>query len=108
MLINNTEFHEYFLNAQREGYEVYIGKGIALVVYEEDKAIAVQGLGFIDKVFCSFEELGPLERRLKEIRKLENRQGIKESITGKLQTIMDILVDYHETNDGWEQELYIE
>ncbi|MBI4146220.1 hypothetical protein HY489_02685 [Candidatus Woesearchaeota archaeon] len=97
------EFDEYFLNAQRDGNEVYLGEDIVLVVYENG-GIALQTQHptfYFNGVFCDAEFIpgSDLEQRLNELRRPENRQGIKSELTNRLRQLWNIVQSWHEDND---------
>ena len=87
----SRNFETYFLRAQREGHEVYLGKGIALVVYKEDQTIGIQCddrcfLWNVGAVFYQIADFAgsDLEKELLKIRKPENLTGIREDLTSKI------------------------
>ena len=97
----NTDFYNYFLKAQREGNEVYIGKDIALVVYD-DQSIGIQpapGGRFrcFTAVFLTQNLMDSnTKNMLKEIRKPSNREGINESLTKFLNDLYWRIDEFHE------------
>ena len=111
----DTSFYRYFLNAQQEGHEVYVGREIVMVVYEKDRTIGFQasdnyhGVRAFSAVFLSFDELDDDERKtIEKIRKPSNRNGINENLTSALSDFYYRLTRYY---DGFEppeeQELMI-
>ena len=89
MKLEKEKFNRYFLDAQQEGNEVYIGEGAAVVVYREDKCVGIQvqeGLaGLPSIVFFDFNDLylGSQEwmRNLYSILKPENQLGLQPQLT---------------------------
>lgn len=100
-------FEEYFLRAQQEGHEVYIGNDVALVVYEQDKTIGIQGCGCCD-MFLSFGELGDLEKELAEIRTPDNLKGIQPGLTQKIREMWRRMFNFYESNDQYYLNLFFE
>ena len=95
-----VEFRDYFLKAQEEAHEVYIGEDIALVVYDQDKMVGICGI-CEDAMFLSFEELSNLEKqKLANIRTPENRRGIIPGLTEKIRGLWLDFRDFHEFNDA--------
>jgi len=91
-------FYDYFLKAQREGYEIYIGEDIALAVYEEDKTIGIQSIEE-RAVFCSYDQLGDLVDDLAMIRNSENRHGLDKNISPRIWKMWAALQYFHDYND---------
>jgi len=111
----DENFEEYFLNAQRENNEVYIGEGIALVVYPEEQVITIQcDVGYFlwdfGPVSCSITDFAGsnLEKELLEIRKPENLTGIREDLTSQIRGLYSAIVNFVEAQEASAIELYRE
>lgn len=102
-------FDEYFLRAQKEGHEVYIGEKIALVAYKEERRFGIQkdhyGPPLVEAaVFASYYELDDvLKNDLLEILKPENREGIKKDLTSKIGSLYCSIICSLEGEDLMEQ-----
>lgn len=109
----SKEFNEYFLNAQKEGNEVYIGKGVAMVVYDEGKICIHSADDFLNSSPVLLTEDLPdnwmkedwmkdIQNILKEIRKPQNMNGINENLTKPLMDLyLDITIIEEEDASMW-------
>jgi len=97
--MTNEDFYSYYLAAQREGHEIYIGDGVALVMYE-DESFGIGSLrplaGLPSVVFCDNEFTQAFLEDLVKIRKEEHRKGIQNSLTKTLRSIYRDLAMWHE------------
>ncbi len=99
-----STFEEYFLKFQQEGQEVYLGEDIALVVYEQEKVIAIEGVR-CNGIFLSFDELGGLEKNLTEIRS-PNLKGVQPNLTNILFEMWKTLVCFVESKNQYYLDLF--
>ena len=107
MLFNTENFKKYFLTAQEEGNEVYVGDGAALVIYREDKTIGLQvmeGLvGLPSEVFCDYGHLQAVSsefiKYLNSVCQSENRVGLQPHLTDIIKKMYRDCALWHEKQD---------
>lgn len=89
------EFYEYYLQAQRDGHEVYLGDGYVLVRYA-DGSVGMSGGLLFSGFTVGAEDLEGLEDLLEEICQERFRKGVHPELTPKLSNLCGILTSWVE------------